>query len=174
MSLARFEQKFSLLDQLPDALYAAIVTHHHGDLVSRVEGIMVWREALLVGELPEEQSLNWPSKKLARSLLMRLETLELASLCYQQSELTDSILLDICEGITSGEEFYSYKPDGDVDKLAQRQNIRDKNSSFKDEEGIADHVENTASDIGRDQDRDENPDKDSSADQNHQNGSNNP
>ena len=141
MTLARFEAKFSVLDQLPESIYSAIVTHHHGDLITRSHGILQWRDALLAGNLPEETDLNWPAPELARAILMRLETLELAELCYQQEAITDSVLLDICEGITSAEQFYAHKGDSFVDKLAQRQKIRDKNSSFKDEQGLADHVE---------------------------------
>ena len=141
MTLARFEAKFSVLDLLPESIYSAIVTHHHGDLITRSHGILQWRDALLAGNLPEETDLNWPAPELARTILMRLETLELAELCYQQEAITDSVLLDICEGITSAEQFYAHKGDSFVDKLAQRQKIRDKNSSFKDEQGLADHVE---------------------------------
>ena len=141
MTLAQFEAKFSILDQLPESIYSAIVTHHHGDLMTRSHGILQWRDALLAGILPEETDLNWPAPELARTILMRLETLELVELCYQQEAITDSVLLDICEGITSAEQFYAHKGDSFVDKLAQRQKIRDKNSSFKDEEGLADHVD---------------------------------
>ncbi|MBV1914794.1 MAG: VWA domain-containing protein [Pseudomonadales bacterium] len=143
MTLARFEAKFSVLDLLPESLYSTVVTHHHGELITRVHGILQWRSALLLGELPEETQLNWPDPELARTLLMRMETLELASLCYQQEALTDRVLIDICEGISSAEDFFSHKPDGFVDKQAQRQRINSKDSSFRDEEGLADHVESS-------------------------------
>ena len=143
MTLARFEAKFSVLDLLPESLYATVVTHHHGELITRVHGILQWRAALLLGELPEETELNWPEPELARTLLMRLETLELASLCYQQEALTDKVLIDICEGISSAEDYFFHKPDGFVDKQAQRQRINSKDSSFRDEEGLADHVESS-------------------------------
>ena len=140
MSLAALDQKFCILDELPDALYATIITHTHGELLTRVEGILQWRTALLEGHLPEEKDLIWPESTLRRSILQRLEVLEIVRYCKDQVELTDNILKDICEGISSAEEYYKHKPGGFVDKLAQQQNIRDRESPFDDLDGLADHV----------------------------------
>ncbi len=146
MSLAALDQKFSILDELPDTLYDTVITHPHGELLTRVEGILQWRTALLEGELPEEKDLVWPEPTLRRSILQRLEVLEIVRYCKDQNELTDNILIDICEGISTAEEYYKHKPGGFVDKLAQRQNIRDRESPFDDPENLSDHVNNTGSD----------------------------
>ncbi len=140
VSLAALEQKFALLDELPDSLYSAVIIHPHGELLTRTRGILQWRSALLAGRLPDMDELCWPDGEMRLVVLKRLEVLEIVQYCQGQEELTDSVMLDICEGISSAEEYYQYKPGGFVDKLAQRQKVRDRDSPFADEDGLADHV----------------------------------
>jgi len=142
MNLGLLEEEFSALDTLPDALYETIITHTHGPLLCRAQGIMQWREKLLAGQLPEMDDVCWPEQAVRKTLLMRVETLELPSFCQGQESLTDSVLQDICEGVSSAEDYLAKTANKFNDTLAQRQNIKDKDSSFRDEEGIADHVEN--------------------------------
>ena len=141
MDLKTIDAKFSILDLLPDALYSEVVTHTHGDLIPRATAILYWRECMLDGKIPEEFDLDWPEASLRRIILMRLETLQIVQYCKGQETLTDSVLKDVLEGISSAEEYFAIKPGGFVDKLAQRQKISRNDSSFKDEEGLADHVE---------------------------------
>ncbi|OUS08099.1 hypothetical protein A9Q90_04505 [Gammaproteobacteria bacterium 54_18_T64] len=141
MNLGLLEDEFSALDALPDALYDVVITHTHGPLLTRARGIMQWREKLLAGQLPELHELCWPEKELRTILLMRLETLELAELCSGQESLTDSVLIDICEGVISAADYLALTANKFNDKLAQRQQISDKDSSFRAEDGLADHVE---------------------------------
>jgi uncharacterized protein with von Willebrand factor type A (vWA) domain len=144
IKLGLLEQEFSALDALPDALYDVVITHTHGPLLTRARGILQWREKLLAGELPEMDTLCWPEKTLCRTLLMRIETLELPGFCQGQESITDSVLKDICEGISSAEDYLAKTADKFNDKLAQRQKIKEKDSSFRDEEGLADHVQSQA------------------------------
>lgn len=137
----QFEDRFAVLDALPDSLYQAVATHSHGQLLPRAKTVLYWRDCLLAGRLPEADASDWPEAFIRRTLLMRLETLELAQYCTGQESLTDSIILDMLEGVSSAEAYFAHKPGGFVDKLAQRQKIKDKDSSFRDEEGLADHVE---------------------------------
>ncbi len=141
MTLAALDQKFSILDALPDTLYDTAITHPHGELLTRVQGILQWRQALLAGELPKENELVWPEPGLRRAILKRLEVLDITRFCREQEELTDNVLQDICEGIQTAEEYYRHKPGGFVDTLAQRQNVRDRASPFDDPEHLADHVQ---------------------------------
>ncbi len=140
MVLNTFECKFSILDELPEALYAPVITHAHGELVERARGIMQWRDALLKGQLPDSEQLIWPEAQLKRTILMRLETLDIVPYCRQQEVLTDSILESILEGINSAEDYFS-KAGEFNDRLAQQQKIRDRDSSFKDEDNVSDHVD---------------------------------
>ena len=148
MNLGLLEQEFSALDELPDALYDVVITHTHGSLLTRARGIMQWREKLLAGQLPEMGELCWPEETVRKTILMRIETLELPSLCQGQESLTDSVLKDICEGISSAEDYLAVTGNKFNDKLAQRQKIKEKDSSFRDEEGIADHVQSRTPQAG--------------------------
>lgn len=141
MSLAALDDKFACLDQLPELLYAPVVTHPHGELIPRIAGVMQWREALLAGELPDPQALLWPEQTLRMAILMRLEALDICRYCHEQEDLADRVLLDILEGIQSAADYYKHKPGGFVDELAQRQNTRDQDSAFEDPDGRAQHVQ---------------------------------
>lgn len=148
MNLGLLEQEFSALDALPDALYDVVITHTHGPLLTRARGILQWREKLLAGQLPEMDELCWPEETVRKTLLMRIETLELASFCQGQENLTDSVLQDICEGISSAEDYLAKTANKFNDKLAQRQKTQERDSSFRDEEGIADHVQSRTPQAG--------------------------
>ncbi|PCJ37432.1 MAG: hypothetical protein COA75_04065 [Cellvibrionales bacterium] len=145
MNLGLLEHEFSALDALPNALYDVIITHTHGNLLTRARGIMQWRKALLDGQLPEMDKLCWPEETIRKTILMRIETLEIPGFCQGQESLTDSVLKDICEGISSAEDYLDKTANKFNDKLAQRQKINEKDSPFLDEEGIADHVESQGS-----------------------------
>ncbi len=136
------ECKFAVLDELPEALYVPVITHTHGKLLPRVHGILKWRQALLQGKLPDETKLEWPEARIKRQILLRLEALDIVQYCNQQETLTDEVLISVLEGITSAEDFNQKRgnPEDSIDKLAQRQKIRDRDSSFADEDGLSDHV----------------------------------
>jgi len=144
VSLEAFEARFAILDQIPEALFSSVVTHTHGELLTRAEGVLQWREALLQGELPDEKNLCWPDKSLRRVILMRLEALDIVRYCKDERALTDSILETVLEGISSAEDYFS-KAGAFDDQLAQRQKMRDRDSVFEDEEGISEHAESGSS-----------------------------
>ncbi len=125
------EQKFHYLDQLPDSLYDIIVTHSHGELNIRIKGILQWREAFLNGLLPDGSTLLWPEKNIRRMVLKRIEVLDIVRYCKNQETLTDSILQDVCDAISSAEQWQAMDPGFD-DKLAQKQKSRDRDSPFED------------------------------------------
>ncbi len=125
------EQKFQYLDQLPETLYDIIVTHPHGELNQRIEGILQWREALLQGHLPDYKVLVWPEVSIRKMVLKRLDVLEIVKYCKNQEILTDSVLEDVCEAISSAEQWQKIDPGFD-DKLARRHKHNDRDSVFKD------------------------------------------
>lgn len=129
--LESLENKFARLDELPELLYSSIVTHSHGQLTERIQGILQWRDALLAGRLPDEKNLTWPDTILRRMVLKRLEVLEIVQYCRQQPELTDAILIDVCEAITSAEQWQEFDPGFD-DTLARQQKYRHRDSPFSD------------------------------------------
>ncbi|MEN8212769.1 MAG: hypothetical protein ABFR19_00275, partial [Pseudomonadota bacterium] len=142
-SLHALDQKFAILDDLPESLYPLVITHSHGELHQRAAGVLLWRKSLLGGELPDEARLRWPEKQICRTILMRLEVLDIVQYCHQQEELTDAVLESILEGISSAEEFSRKTAgiDSFDDKLAQRQKIRERDAEFEDQEGLSDHVD---------------------------------
>ncbi|MEA3302708.1 MAG: VWA domain-containing protein [Pseudomonadota bacterium] len=144
--LHALDQKFAILDELPESLYALVITHSHGELHQRAAGILQWRDALLAGELPSEQRLIWPDKEICRTILMRLEVLDIVQYCRQQEELTDSVLESILEGVSSAEDFSRKTAGVDSfdDKQAQRQNVRDRDSAFEDKDGLSDHLDSSS------------------------------
>lgn len=145
-SLHALDQKFAILDELPESLYALVITHSHGELYQRVAGVMQWRESLLAGELPCAQQLSWPEEHICLTILKRLEALDIVQYCHQQEELTDSVVESILDGVSSAEEF-SRKiagVDSFDDKQAQRQNIRDRDSAFEDHDGLSDHLDSSS------------------------------
>ena len=127
--LESLETKLSRLDELPEALYSAIVTHTHGQLNDRIKGIQQWRDGFLQGQLPEERQLAWPEPAIRRMILKRVEVLEIVQYCENQPELTDSILLDVCEAISSAQQCQEMDPGFD-DAIARQQKPLNKNSPF--------------------------------------------
>ena len=140
--LQQLEQKFQYLDQLPETLYDIIVTHPHGELNQRIKGILQWREALLQGHLPDHKSLVWPEVSIREMVLKRLDVLEIVQYCKNQETLVDSILEDVCEAISTAEQWQKIDPGFD-DKLARRHKHNDRNSAFKDD-GLSEQPESTS------------------------------
>ncbi|MGB1702498.1 MAG: hypothetical protein ACPHFR_05205, partial [Cycloclasticus sp.] len=132
--LGLIEQRYQVLDQLPDSLYSIVISLPHGDLLERVNGVLQWREALLKGDLPRHDALCWPEHRIKITLLKRLEAVNIASYCREQETLTDQVLLDICEGVVTAEEYFKIKPDGFIDKLTQQQTKRERESDFKNQD----------------------------------------
>ena len=139
MDLQAFESRFAILDEIPESLFSAVVTHTHGTLLLRAAGLLQWRQALLDGQLPREEELDWPEPALCRLILKRLEALDIVRYCKDEPTLTDTVLESILEGVTSAEDYFSKAGDFD-DRLAQQQKIRDRDSEFEDDDGIADHA----------------------------------
>jgi len=104
------ERNYQFLDELPESLYPVVVTHTQGQLPQRVQGIMAWRKALLDGQLPHDKSTDWPNQPILGKILNVLGQLDIARFCQQQPELTDNLLLEVCEAVSQfetiqGEQF---------------------------------------------------------------------
>lgn len=143
--LQQLEQKFQYLDQLPETLYDIIVTHLHGELNQRIEGILQWREALLQGHLPNHKSLVWSEVSIREMILKRLDVLEIVQYCKNPETLVDSIPEDVCEAISTAEQWQKIDPGFD-DKLARRHKHNDRDSAFKDD-GLSEQPESPQQDL---------------------------
>jgi uncharacterized protein with von Willebrand factor type A (vWA) domain len=96
------EQRYALLDQLPESLFHAAATHLHGTLQERVHGLLQWRSALMVGELPELETLKWPDRPTAELLRRELTALRLPHFCQGEDSLVDAVMLDVLEAASTG------------------------------------------------------------------------
>ncbi|NKC10890.1 MAG: VWA domain-containing protein [Gammaproteobacteria bacterium] len=92
----------------------------------RVQGIMTWRKALLEGHLPHEKSIDWPDQPILGKILNVLEQLDIARFCHQQTELTDQLLLEVCDAVNQFETIQSEQIDKYFEELKQLEEQRKK------------------------------------------------
>jgi uncharacterized protein with von Willebrand factor type A (vWA) domain len=127
------ERNYRFLDELPESLYPVVVTHTQGLLPQRVQGIMAWRKALLAGYLPNDKPIDWPNQPALGKILSVLGQLDIARFCQQQAELTDHLLLEICEAVSQFETIQSEQFNKHFEELKQleeqrkREHIRQNN-----------------------------------------------
>ncbi|HID99613.1 MAG TPA: VWA domain-containing protein [Thiotrichaceae bacterium] len=120
------ERNYQFLDELPESLYPVVVTHTQGQLQLRVEGIMAWRKALLEGHLPHHKSTAWPNQPILGKILNVLGQLDIARFCQQQPELTDHLLLEVCEAVSQFEKIQSEQFNRHFEELKQLEEQRKK------------------------------------------------
>jgi len=127
------ERNYQFLDELPESLYPTVVTHTQGQLQQRVQGIMAWRKALLDGHLPNEKHIDWPNQPVLGKILSVLGQLDIARFCQQQAELTDHLLLEVCEAVNQfdkiqGEQFNKHFEElKRIEEQRKREQIRQNN-----------------------------------------------
>jgi uncharacterized protein with von Willebrand factor type A (vWA) domain len=90
-----FGASYDFLGRLPPSLYESVLFHDHGDLRARVEALLVWRDALLDGRLPDPNAISWPSRKVAMAIVAALERLGIARFCRANEEVTDALLAQV-------------------------------------------------------------------------------
>jgi hypothetical protein len=118
------ERNYQFLDELPESLYPVVVTHTQGQLQQRVQGIMAWRKALLDGHLPNEQHIDWPNQPVLGKILSVLGQLDIARFCQQQTELTDNLLLEVCEAVSQFEKIQGEQFNKHFEELKQLEEQR--------------------------------------------------
>ncbi|RKZ60338.1 MAG: VWA domain-containing protein [Candidatus Parabeggiatoa sp. nov. 3] len=118
------ERNYQFLDELPELLYPVVVTHTQGCLQQRVQGIMAWRKALLEGQLPHDKSTDWPNQPILGKILSVLEQLDIARFCQQQPELTDQLLLEVCEAVSQFEKIQGEQFNKHFEELKQLEEQR--------------------------------------------------
>lgn len=90
---AYLERRYAFLDDCPDQFLSAIVTLPFGTLPERVQGLRVWRDAMLDGRLPPEST--WPAPEVAVPARRALEALGILRFCKGQADLVDALLHDV-------------------------------------------------------------------------------
>ena len=120
------ERNYQFLDELPELLYPVVVTHTQGELQQRVQGIMAWRKALLEGHLPNDKHIEWPNQPICGKILSILGKLDIARFCKQQFELTDNLLIDVCEAVSQFEKIQGEQFNKRFEQLKQQELERKK------------------------------------------------
>ena len=95
------EQRYSFIDECPEALLGQVITLPLGSLDERVAGVLSWRRSLLAGQVP---SATWPRADVAAPILAALRELDIARFCKAQPELVDLLMPDILSAIANQSE----------------------------------------------------------------------
>ncbi len=90
------------LDELPDNLYIAVVTHPSGNLAQRCESLLYWRRSLFKGQLP--RLFNWPANPEYQIIIEALDSSNKYQLCLNHPALCDYYCLQILQFIGSGKD----------------------------------------------------------------------
>ena len=88
----RAEADLAALEQLPRALWLGGMTNAIGSLPERLDALLGWRMSLLEGCLPEQAAAQWPVGRLARDLLVCIDSLDLVRYCAGSEAITDMLL----------------------------------------------------------------------------------
>ncbi|WP_211252269.1 VWA domain-containing protein [Marinobacterium jannaschii] len=94
LRLSQLDDPYARLDLVPNSLISAVITHSHGELQNRIEGVLQLREALLQGDLPAE-SLTWPAMPIQQQLNKTLHQLDLPRFCRDNEVVVDALLADV-------------------------------------------------------------------------------
>jgi len=94
LAIKALDEKLSILDELPDALYGPVVTHSFGDLATRANSVLSMRDNLIQGELPAVDK-PWPEFELQQIFVQEIQKLNINKYCYKNEALVDELLLEL-------------------------------------------------------------------------------
>jgi uncharacterized protein with von Willebrand factor type A (vWA) domain len=92
------ERNYAFLDECPENLFDDIVTLPIGTLPERVNGVRVWHDSLLAGQLPPDDT--WPPAEVSSPVRQALTELRLVRFCKDQPELVDVLMKEILGAFT--------------------------------------------------------------------------
>lgn len=93
---------YDFLAQCPKAFRKKVIPLPLGTLQERVVGVNRWRDALLAGTLPPEDT--WPTPEVAKPVRDALTGMGICRFTRDQSELADSLLHDILDAFANQSE----------------------------------------------------------------------
>ncbi|WP_095211445.1 VWA domain-containing protein [Endozoicomonas ascidiicola] len=125
MRLSDLENRYSLYDQLPESLFAPVLTNPIGQPLERVQGVLQLREHLLKGMLPQP-IMSWPSQEMQQGLIKVLEHLNIARFCYDNNEVTDALIADILTALEEQNGQYLAKYQALVTLLTKQEQAKQK------------------------------------------------
>lgn len=88
-------RSYDFLAQCPKAFRKKIIPLPLGTMQERVAGVNQWRDALMAGELPPEDT--WPTPEVAKPVRDALTGMGICRFTREQPELVDSLLHDILD-----------------------------------------------------------------------------
>jgi len=91
------------LEQLPDSLYAAVVTGPGHDLEARIKGVVDFRAALLEGRVPQAHRIPWPASPIKEKIVGWLNESGLPRHCRDTPDLADAVMLSIIDEATTAD-----------------------------------------------------------------------
>jgi uncharacterized protein with von Willebrand factor type A (vWA) domain len=89
--------RYGWLDALPVTLRRAVVTNLHGELHTRASAVIALRDALVRGELPARESVDWPEPSLAGPLFDALAESGVVVYCRDHPELAEAVVLSVLD-----------------------------------------------------------------------------
>lgn len=101
------EIRYAWLDGLPAPLFRRTVTHTHGHIAQRGRTILALREALLSGQVPPADAVEWPEEDdLRRALFEALAAANVGPYCDGDPRATDEMLVYILDVVGDAQEIY--------------------------------------------------------------------
>lgn len=88
------ERAYEELDALPAGLFGPVVSHPVGSLRGRAQGVLRWRQAMLVGRVPEPDGV-WIPEVVHAAMAEAVERLGVLPFCAGEPELVDLVLVDL-------------------------------------------------------------------------------
>lgn len=93
------------MSALPPAIFAAVATNPAGTLADRAEGVLVLRDALMRGQVPDMSGSPWPSARVQAEVFAWLRDSGLAARCADSPELANEVTISVLDHAAAAERF---------------------------------------------------------------------
>lgn len=127
------ERRYAFLDDCPDQFLQDVVTLPVGTLAERVRGLRAWRDALLEGSLPPDDT--WPPREIADSAKLAVSALGVLPYLKGQQELVDAFLRDVLASFARRDQVFRSDVAEELRRLEQleRKRIEDRRQGARDQ-----------------------------------------
>lgn len=94
-------RRYAKLADCPPSMRRSIITLPMGDLTERVRGVLAWRTALLVGQLPADPT--WPPSPYGEKFRRSLGELKVVRFLQSEPELVDELLQEMLQWLRTAQ-----------------------------------------------------------------------
>jgi uncharacterized protein with von Willebrand factor type A (vWA) domain len=105
-NLNELNKPYKMLDELPECLFSPVVTHPLGMIEQRATAIIILRNNLLMGKLPDTE-LSWLPVQVEQSLYNEIIKSNILPFCRETPEVVDALLVDILNVLTQVQKSYT-------------------------------------------------------------------